>query len=131
MAESSQFWARDQQHSYWGLKLLNYEKKLNKKVRMTVAIPAEPGSEVDESAYRRIKRMKFKCLDTYKSVGNLKPYIDDCKEEASDCTYLNWCTSIIISIRVILMAYLNYYHALSRYHTNFKLFLLRQFQLLG
>ena len=94
VAESGEVWYRDQQHSYWGLKLLNYEKKLNKKIRMTVAIPAEPGSEVDESAFRRIKWMfkkgQIPCLNTEPDwTGSLKPYIDDCKEEASNCTYIN------------------------------------------
>ena len=55
---------------------------MNKKVRMTVAIPAEKGSTVDGSAFRRIKKMSFPCLHTMPArVGNKKGYIDDCKNE--------------------------------------------------
>ena len=62
---------------------------MNKKVRMTVAIPAEHGSKVYRSALRRIQKMSFTCLDKKKVVGNLKKFIKKCKKEVSNDTYLD------------------------------------------
>ena len=88
--ESDSTFYRDQQHSHWGINLVSYEKSMNGKVRMTVAIPAEHESKVDESAYRRIKRMSFRCLHIgYPATGNLKGFIDDCKDEVIAGIYLN------------------------------------------
>ena len=81
---------RDQQHSLYGLDLLHYEKKLNGKVRITVAFPVEHESKVDKSAVRRVKRIleKYDCLDHQPETGNLKSYIDKCKDKASIGKYL-------------------------------------------
>ena len=93
---------RDEQHSHWGIDSISYERQMNGKVRMTVAIPAEHGSKVDETAYRRIYMMSFKCLRTKpKWYGSIKNYIDNCKYEVIVGIHVNLLrlhTSIIISV---------------------------------
>ena len=88
MKELSGVFERDQAHSHWGIDLLSYEKKLNNKVRMTVAIPTEHKGKVDDSAYRRIKKMSFKCLDKSHNIGRNQGFIDDCKDEVNIYAYM-------------------------------------------
>ena len=86
--EAKNVFYRDQQHSHWGINLLSYEKSMNEKVRMTVAIPVEKGSWIDGSAYQHIYEMSFKCVNREKRFGNLKGFIDKCKTDVSIDTYL-------------------------------------------
>ena len=84
MAEASGAFNRDQQHSLYGLDLLHYEKVLNGKVRITVAFPVEHKSKVDKSAVRKVKWILETMLKCHVPLtGNLKKYMDRCKDEVS------------------------------------------------